>query len=167
MSSKKKIEGTLSKIVIGGILQSTGLALVQVLGLPSTAQAVAAVLGALGGRSINVPVIVQSHGIGEYSNVVLAVHQSDLPLALSLLQSVGDSVGARAVDAIPNVGMVAIFGPHFRDRPAIAGTMFAALAGAGIDLIAISTSISTVSCLIAEVDVPRAVAVLEETFTLP
>jgi len=57
--------------------------------------------------------------------------------------------------------------PHFGERPGIAGTMFSALASAGINILAISTSISTASCLIDVYDMDEAVEVLQETFELP
>jgi aspartate kinase len=157
----------LAKIKIGGIIQHGDLALIQILGLPPASQAVAAVLEALGGRGVNVPVVVQSHGTGRRSNMAFAVSRPDLERAMRLVRSVCAELGAEAVESTPEVGFVAVFGPHFRDRPAIAGTMFAALATAGLDLLAITTSISTVACLIREADLPHAVAVLEETFELP
>lgn len=157
----------MAKIKIGGIIQHTGLALIQVFGLPPASQAVAAVLEALGVRGINVPLVVQSHGTGRRSNMAFAVSQADMERAVRLVQSVCAQLGAEAVESIPQVGFVAVFGPHFRDRPAIAGTMFAALAEAGLDLLAISTSISTVACVIEEADLKKAVAVLEGTFELP
>jgi aspartokinase len=63
--------------------------------------------------------------------------------------------------------MVSIFGPHFAERPGIAGTMFSALASASINILAISTSISSLCCIIEETDMEPAVEVLREAFELP
>jgi hypothetical protein len=41
--------------------------------------------------------------------------------------------------------MISVFGPHFRERPMISGSMFNALGAAGISVLAISTSISSCS----------------------
>jgi aspartokinase len=60
-----------------------------------------------------------------------------------------------------------MFGPHFGERPGIAGVMFSALASVGINILAISTSISSISCLIDVDDMDEAIQVLEETFELP
>ena len=62
------------------------------------------------------------------------------------------------------VGIVSIFGPHFGDRPGIAGTMFSALASAGINILAISTSISSLSCVLDAGDMDDAIRVLKESF---
>jgi aspartokinase len=63
--------------------------------------------------------------------------------------------------------MISIFGPHFGERPGVSGTMFTALAEAGINILAISTSISSLCCIIDESDMDEAVRVLEEAFELP
>jgi aspartate kinase len=63
--------------------------------------------------------------------------------------------------------IVSIFGPDFRERPGIAGTMFEALATQGINILAISTSISTVSCVIESDSLETALNALRKTFDLP
>ena len=67
----------------------------------------------------------------------------------------------------PEVAIVSIFGPDFRERPGIAGTMFSALAERGVNILAVSTSISTVSCVIESEPLERALIALRETFDLP
>ena len=46
---------------------------------------------------------------------------------------------------------VAIYGPHFREIPAVAGRIFRALADAGMNILAISTSVSSVTSVFEEV----------------
>ena len=67
----------------------------------------------------------------------------------------------------PEVAIVSIFGPDFRERPGIAGTMFDALAAEDVNIMAISTSISTVSCVIESKALETALDALRETFDLP
>lgn len=155
------------KIQIGGILQTTDLALIQVLGLPPTARPVAAVLAALGQAGISAQAVVQCHDCAGGSSLAFTVSQGRLAEALPLAERAGKAVGAREVKAIPHVALVAVYGPHFSDRPAIAGTMFQALAEAGTELLLITTSISTVAGVVAAAELARAVAVLQEAFLLP
>jgi aspartokinase len=65
------------------------------------------------------------------------------------------------------VAIVSIFGPDFRERPGIAGSMFDALAASGINIMAISTSISTVSCVIESDELEAGLNSLRDTFDLP
>jgi aspartate kinase len=84
-----------------------------------------------------------------------------------VLNTVKETVGAKEVVYDEEVGIVSIFGPHFGQRPGVAGVMFLALASAGVNILAISTSISTTSCLVDASDVDEAVQALEEAFELP
>jgi aspartokinase len=83
------------------------------------------------------------------------------------VNEVKDYVEASSVTFVPSVATISIFGPDFRERPAIAGLMFRALASKGINILAISTSISTVSCVIDADHLTEAIASLTETFDLP
>lgn len=157
----------MAKIKIGGILLSRDLALIQVLGLQPTARAAATLLSALGSRGINVQAVVQCRDASDGNSIALAISHADLSQARQIVHNVQEEIGAQKIEAVAPVGMVAVHGPHFRDRPAIAGTMFSALAEAGLELLAITTSISTVAGLVAAADLERAVAILEETFLLP
>jgi len=76
-------------------------------------------------------------------------------------------VKAMAVTSQPNVSLVSVFGPDFRERPAIAASVFEAMASADINIMAISTLISTVSCLIDGSRVDDAAVALRERFALP
>jgi aspartokinase len=62
---------------------------------------------------------------------------------------------------------VAIFGPDFRERPGIAGRMFRALAERKVNILAISTSISTVTCIVELSRLKDALAAITEYFDLP
>jgi len=93
--------------------------------------------------------------------------EDDLDQALGLLQTVKEEIHAESIEYQRNCCAVSIYGPHFSERPAIAGNMFAATAEAGIDLHMISTSISTVSCVINEDQFDAALAKLRERFLVP
>lgn len=157
----------MAKIQIGGIIQTVDLALIQVLGLPPSARALAAVTAALGAAGISAQAVVQSRDCAGSSSLGCTVAQANMAEARRVVQGVARQLGAGEVQVVPAVGLLAVYGPHFSDRPAIAGTMFSALAEAGLELLLVTTSISTVACVLAAADMPRAVAVLKETFILP
>jgi len=156
-----------TKIKIGGIIQNTSLAEVGVLGIPDRPGTAAAILGALGKARINVQFVVQCIDMSHRDHVVFCVHEDDLDATLEIMNEVKEYICAECVVSQPQVAIVSIFGPDFRERPAIAGTMFEALAAQGINILAISTSISTVSCVIDSERMADAVTALKETFDLP
>jgi len=157
----------MAKIRIGGIMQNAHLALLNVTAVPDRPGIAAAILGGLGEQNINVQFIVQCIDQSKRDQVALCVDRDDLPTAESVVERVAPELDAGKVIANPEVAIVSIFGPDFRERPGIAGTMFDALAGQGINILAISTSISTVSCVIGSDDLEIALISLRQTFDLP
>ncbi|MGB9723856.1 MAG: ACT domain-containing protein [Chloroflexia bacterium] len=157
----------MSKIQIGGIIKTTNLALIQVLGLPPTTQAAARLMAALGAEGISASALVQCRDYAGGYSLALTVAQDRREQALRIVRRAATALQARAVEEHSPVALVAVYGPHFSDRPAIAGEMFSALARAGIEVRMITTSISTVAGVIAAEDLERAEAVLKETFLLP
>jgi aspartokinase len=157
----------MAKTRIGGIMQTTGLAKVGVMSIPDRPGIAGKIMSSLGGKGINVQFVVQCIDIHDNDQVVFCIAEDELPLAREILESVRREVGAEQVIQRPNVAIISIFGPDFRERPGIAGAMFSALAGRGINILAISTSISTLSCVIDADLLGEAVAAMRDTFDLP
>lgn len=148
-------------------MRGTNLALAGIMAAPDRPGVAGKILNALGRNEINVQFIVQCIDLNNCDNVVLCVSRDDLETALSVLERVKEEVQAQGLTHIPEVATISIFGPDFRHRPAIAGTMFSALASVGINILAISTSISTVSCVISADRLEDAEEILRKTFDLP
>ncbi len=157
----------MGKTKIGGIIQCKELTQVGVVFSPDQPDAVGKILAALGKAGINVQLIVESLDPSGRGNIVFCILQQDLAPALSVLDQVRDRVGMEQVTHHSPVAIISVFGPHFREKPMIAGTMFSALGDSGIDILAVSTSISTLSCVIEESLLPQAVNAVSEAFELP
>ena len=151
----------------GGIIQNTGLVKVGVMGVPDRPGVAGAVLNTLARVDVNVQFIVQLLDLEDNAHVVFCVDEGDLSTALAVLAEVKEEVGAREITHKGEVAIVSIFGPDFRERPGVAGAMFNALAAANVNILSISTSISTVSCVIDSQEVDRAMESLVENFDLP
>lgn len=157
----------MDKIKIGGVMKHTNLSEIGVKGIPSRPGTAAAILGALGEAKINVQFVVHCVGNNGRDNIVFCIDHDDLPASLKIVDQLKETIKAQSVTHQPDVATVAIFGPDFRERPGIAGTMFKALAAWEINILAISTSISTVSCVIAADRLDDAVAAMHDAFELP
>jgi aspartokinase len=157
----------MAKIKIGGIMQTTGLAKVGVMSIPDQPGIAGKIMSAMGERGINVQFIVQVIDIHDHDQVVFCIADDELAEAQDILEEVRDEVGGQQVIQRRNVAIISIFGPDFRERPGIAATMFSALGAGGINILAISTSISTLSCVIDADKLADAVAAMRETFDLP
>ncbi len=155
------------KIAIGGLLRTCGVVLVRVLGARKGPGVAGKTLQALGRRGINVLCVVCFADLHNRDNICFAINKGDLDQTLGLLQNVKEEIEAETIEVHRNCCVISIYGPHFSERPAIAGRMFDAMALAGIDIHAISTSISTVSCIIDEGRLEAALAQLNENFLVP
>ncbi|MBK9096230.1 MAG: ACT domain-containing protein [Anaerolineae bacterium] len=155
------------KTRIGGILKNSTLARISVIGLPDRPGMAAMILGALGNAHINVEFIIQCIDLNQQDHFVLCIERDDLSAALRVVEAATREVRARSIVHDGRAASIAIFGPDFRERPGIAATMFQALAQAGINIEAISTSISTVTCIISEAHLPDALAAIQRHFDVP
>jgi len=155
------------KIKAGGIIRNEHLAKIGVMAAPDRCGLACDVLRALGENGINAEFIVQCTDLSGNSHIVFCVREDQLKDALVALQPVKDQVEAEEIVHQGNVALVSVFGPDFRERPAIGAAVFEAMASVGINIMAISTSISTVSCLIHGDRVDDAVVALRDHFELP
>jgi aspartokinase len=157
----------MGKIKIGGIIQTPRLAALSILGVADRPGIAAEVLNALGERHISIQFIAQLIDSQRQDHLCLCMARDELRAGLALAQAAAQKIGAQTVECIEEASLISIFGPDFRERPGIAGTMFAALAARDINILAISTSISTVSCVIEARHLAQAVEALKQTFELP
>ncbi len=148
-------------------MAASGLATVSILSLPDRPDVPGMILHAMGGRNINIEFVVHNVDIEGNGNMTFCIDQKNLEAALEVLEGVKPLIEARGISYHPNVATVSVFGPHFRERPMISGLMFNALGTAGINVMAISTSISSCSCVIEADQMEDAIRALHETFEAP
>lgn len=157
----------MEKVKAGGIIQNISLAKIGIMSVPDKAGIASIALGALYDKRINVQFIVTATGLNNRSNIILCVNECDLENAVKAIESVKSKIDAEDIIYQPDVAMVSVYGPHFRDHPGIAVIAFSSLASAGINIIAISTSISTISCIIEGKDINKAVDALRIAYNVP
>ena len=155
------------KFKIGGIIQKRDLARIGIMGIPDRPGVAGAIFGALGSKGISCPFIVHTIDLNNQDSIALCVARSQLAAALEIVETVSSGVGAKEVVYTGEVAMIAVFGPHFGERPGVAGVMFSALASASINILAISTSISSLSCIIDAAQLDEAMQALQEAFERP
>ncbi len=155
------------KIAVGGITRTDGLVMIRILGAATSARLAGATLSALGDEGVNVTCVTSFVDRSEAFNLCFAVNKEDLDQTLGILQSQQDEMRADNIEYQSRCSAISIYGPHFSERPAIAGAVFSATADAGIDLLMINTSYSTVSFITNEDQAVLAVKKLQEKFLVP
>ena len=151
--------------VIRGVAHDTNVAKIAVKGVPDQPGVAYKIFSALANANVDVDMIIQSVRDSDGSNDILfTVAKTDLVEATSVVESLKDEMGGFTYDVEINVAKVSIVGAGMLGSPGIAAGMFGALAKAGINIAAISTSEISVSCLIKESDVKLAVNAIHENF---
>jgi aspartate kinase len=157
----------MEKTAIGGIMQSDGRALVKILSVPDHASVAGTVLGAMAAKSINIELLVESFDLDDCANFALVIDQKDLGQALEVMEGIRPTIDAKVVSYTPDVGVLTVFGHHLREKPHVHGLMFSSMASVGIGSLAISTSLSSISCVLPGQDLETAVEALSRAFAFP
>ena len=155
------------KVAVGGITRVDDLVLVRILGAVRGHGLAGRALSSLGLRGINIVCITYFVDRENLNNIGFAIKEDDLDQTLGILQSLQDELAARSIEYQRHCSSISIYGPHFSERPAIAGNVFEATGEAGVEIHMIATSFSTVSFLTNEKDADAAVAKLRQCFLVP
>ena len=157
----------MDKMEIGGIMQSDGRALVKIMSVPDHASVAGTVFKAMGENGINIELLVQSFDLDDCGNFAVVIDQKDLDQALQVLEELRPTIDAKAVSYTPDVAVITVFAPHLREKPHIHGLMFSSIASVGINCLAISTSLSSVSCVVEGQHLTTTIQALTEAFYVP
>jgi aspartokinase len=159
--------GDETKIKVGGIMSNSGLSTVSIFSAPDRPDVPGTILHAMGNRNINIEFVVHSLDFEGNGNMTFCIDRKNLESAIEALEEVKPLIEAKGISYNPNVAVISVFGPHFREKPMISGLMFNALGTTGINVLAISTSISSCSCLIQADQIEDAMRALHDTFEAP
>ncbi len=135
-------------------------------GVPDRPGMAAEIFGSLGQLGFNVELVVSTGGAHGTADISLAISRSAEHEALKALDSLRREIGARSLHRNSKVALVSLVGHSLSTEPGIAGRMFGTLSRAGINIEVISTSLSSVTCMIAERHTEAALEALREEFGL-
>lgn len=156
----------MEKISIDGIEKNLNMAKVTLFEVPDKPGVASEIFGALGQQGISVELLVTNAGQKGLSSISFAVLQDDLETTREILEKSKDSMGAARISVDPNMALISIHGQKLAGVPGVAGKIFHTLASSGINIDSISSSRTTVTCLIAQDKVEQAVASLQTAFQL-
>lgn len=157
----------MSKILIGGILQARNYTMLKIFGLPNKPGFAGKILTRLGRAKINLHFIAEGEDVQGFSNLTICINPKHAQEAVQIIKSQKNGNKEQNVKEIPNISSLTVYGPHFREKPAISGEMCSAFGQADINILGISTSISSICCLIKDEDYYRAYDALLKVFQLP
>ena len=157
----------MNKILVGGILQARNYTMLKVVGLPNKPGFAGRILTMLGRANINLHFIAEGEDAQGFANMTICIYPKDAKEAVEIIKSQKNGSKTQSVEEIPNIASLTVYGPHFREKPAISGEMCSVLGKADVNILGISTSISSICCLIKDEDFDRAYDALLSVFKLP
>ena len=174
LSSFQDLPGTLvcdedeivEKAIVSGIAYSREEAKITVRRVPDRPGIAASIFGPLAEASINVDMIVQNVSDDGNTDLTFTVVRTDLARTRELLGRHQASIGYLELLSDPEVAKISVVGTGMRSHAGVASTMFAALAGKGINIQVISTSEIKVSVLIGAEYTELAVRALHTAYGL-
>ncbi|KAI4453733.1 translation elongation factor-related [Holotrichia oblita] len=140
------------EFVIRGVTHDTNVAKVAVLGVPDKPGIAYKIFSALATANIDVDMIVQSvRNTDEHIiDMMFTVAKSDSGQVRTILKGLDKEIVISDLLIEENVTKVSVVGAGMLGNPGTAANVFGALADAGINIEAISTSEISISCLICE-----------------
>ena len=116
-------------------------------------------------KEIKIKFLVAHHKNDGVLHLTFCVERSSLKTTHNTLLELPLREDALNIQA--EVGMVAIHGPHFAEQHGIIDVMHNALSSQGLQVLAISTTVSTSYFIIPASEVVRALEILREAFEIP
>ncbi len=151
---------------VRGIAQDTNVAKITVISVPDHPGIAAAIFEPLAKANISVDTIVQNASIENITDLTFTVARSDLVKAMSIVEPVIKSIGAKRCVTDSTLAKVSIVGTGMQNTPGYAARMFRALYEQGINIQLITTSEIRITCIILEDRVKDAVQALHKAFEL-
>ncbi len=155
------------KLTIGGIIESRYLTLIRVMGVPDKPGTAGNLFKCLARLNVNVEFISSAADITGTANLGLCVSNADGLKVAGDIECIKAGTQAKKVQLIKDVAAIGVYGPHFRETPDIAAHLFGCLAEQSIQVMGVSTSISTVACLVSGSELEKARKTIQDSFILP
>ncbi len=157
----------MEQAIISGVAHDLSEARITVVGVPDKPGEAAAIFRALADAEVNIDMIVQNvSGATDRTDISFTLPKSDLTAAVTSLSKLQQRVGFESVLSDEHIGKVSLVGAGMRSHPGVSATFFEALAEAGINAEAISTSEIRISVVCRDNDVPAAVKAVHQAFDL-
>lgn len=155
------------RVEAGGLIYKDNIGMVGLIGIPTQPGLGGRYFSHLADAGIHVELIVNLFDGNQYDHILVCVDRDDLNTAIEITKQIHETVGSQSIIHEREVALVCIFSIDFEESQVIAGQMFKALGDHGINIKGISTSVSSVTCLIHASELDQAITVLREAFILP
>ncbi len=155
------------KIKIGGLVENRDLTMYRLTTVQDEPGAAGEILQAFAENKVNMEYITESSTVKGYAIMAICVElQMADKIDQILLQN--ESISEQlSIKKEEHVSVIGIYGPHFREKPRLAARFCQTLGKAGINILGLSSSISSISAVIINEELDFARDALLQVFELP
>jgi aspartokinase len=152
---------------IGGILENHNLTLYRIFLMDDTPGAAGSILKFFAQRSINLEYITESTTNDGYGVLAICINNEFVEQVDNFIAENQAALESFKITKIANVSTLGIYGPHFREKHSIAARFCTLLGAAGVNILGMSSSISSVCCVIESDLLEQGKAAILKRFELP
>ena len=152
---------------IGGIVENRDLTLYRINSLRDEPGAAGSALNELSRLGINLEYITESACQDGKAILAFCVKKEDNDKVDQFIAKENKGKNLIGFVKSEHVTVIGIYGPHFREKHDIAATFFRVLGSAKVNILGISSSISSVCCVIAEGQSATALNAINKYYELP
>ena len=156
----------LENVVITGVTGNKNIAKVAIRGIPDRPGVAAQIFSALGGKGINIRLIIQSIAADGLNDISVVVSREFVKQAAEVLEGQRKNLKAKEIVFHDKLAEVSIVGSGIASTPGVAARMFKTLAKEKINIDLISSSEVRITCVIDEKRTPDAIRALHKEFRL-
>lgn len=132
--------------------------------VPDNPGIAADIFGALGSKGFNVELVISSPGKRNRANIAFALREKDVDAAIQLLNDMKSKLQFDDISSRSDIAILTVSWHMLSGQPGSGGRLFSALSKAGINIEAISTSLSSISCVVKVSQIDEAAAALRAEF---
>ena len=152
---------------IGGMLENKGLTLYRVTTIEDQPGAAGTILKFYAQRNINLEYITESITSNGWAVMAICIRDEFVEQVDRYMKENESTVESLKIIKTDNVSTLSIYGPHFKEKDSIAARFCSLLGSAGVNILGISSSISSVCCVIKTKHLEIGKAALLKRFELP
>jgi len=152
---------------IGGILENSNLTLYRITTMDDEPGSAAAILKFYAQRNINLEYITESGSMENQAFIAVCIKDEFTSEIDEFIVRNKEKVKNYIIHKIENVSTFSIYGPHFREKHSIAARFCSLLGANGINILGLSSSVSSICAIIKTDQLPKARQAILKRFELP
>lgn len=152
---------------IGGLVENIDLTMYRITSIEDKPGAAGEILRLFAKKNVRLQYITESSAPEDTAVMTLCVNKEEAK-SIDHLFDKNDALSSQIkITKVPHVSVIGIYGPHFREKPILPAKFCKILGRAGINILAISCSISSISSVIESDQIKKAKKALLKEFQLP